>query len=77
MTMKKKKMKKLKEDIFNKNLNIIDVFRKNNIKIIEKLTDLKTTKNMAYFNFRSNIINKYVQNNLIDKTNIAQYFYEK
>ena len=70
----KQKMELLKEDIFHKNLSIIYVFRKHAIKMIGKLTDLKTTKNISYFNFRSNMINKYVQKNLIDKTNIANYF---
>ena len=37
-------MELLKKDIFNKNLGIIDVFKKHNIKIIDKITDLKTTK---------------------------------
>ena len=39
-----KKMELLKEDIFNKNLSIIDVFKKHNTKIIDNLIDLKTTK---------------------------------
>ena len=70
----KQKMELLKEDIFNKNLSLIDVFKIHNIKIIDKLTDLKTTKNISYFNFRSNMINKHVQKFLVDKTNIANYF---
>ena len=37
-------MELLKEDIFNKNLCLNDVFKKHNIKITDKLTDLKTTK---------------------------------
>ena len=37
-------MELLKEDTFIKNLCIIDVFKKHNIKIIDKITDLKTTK---------------------------------
>ena len=47
-------------------MSLIDVFKKHNIKIIDKLTDLKTTKNILYFNFRSNMINKHVQKFLVD-----------
>jgi len=48
--------------------------KKHSIKIIDKLTDLKTTNIISYFNFRSNMINTYVQKILVDKTNIVNYF---
>lgn len=46
------RMKKLKEDIFNYSLSIEEICKRNNIKTIKDYGEVKTLKNICYFNFR-------------------------
>ena len=68
----KQKIYQLKEDIFNPNLKLIDIFKKYNFNLIyedndnvNKYNNVKTIKNICYFNKRSSEVDKYVHNNLI------------
>ena len=73
----RKKLSKLKSDIFNINKDIIETFTKYNFKIISDLKQLKTSKNISYFKSRSYKINKYVQENLVSiPKNYIEYEYE-
>ena len=58
------KLSLIKQDIFNNKLDIADVMKKY-FKTITKFSELKTTKNLSFFNFRNERINKYVQDHLI------------
>ena len=58
------KLKQLKEDIFNKDIPIIDTFKKNGFNFIYKLEDLKTKRNITYFNKRAEKINKYIHSGI-------------
>ena len=51
------------------NENIINILKEYGFNIIYKLKDVKTTKNISYFNFKAKKINEYVHNNLIDIPN--------
>jgi len=64
----------LKEDIFNYSLDIIDVFKKYNFNIISTLSDVNTLKNISYFNFRSEIINKHIESKLIQPIDDTQLY---
>jgi len=55
----------LKKDIFNTNLDIIDVFRKYNFNLIYDMKNINTTKNICYFNGRSDSINYHVHKNIV------------
>lgn len=63
----KKRMIGLFHDIFNTKKDIIDTFKKYNIKMIHHMNDLKTTKNICYFNFRVHQVNRYVKDHIIHK----------
>ena len=62
------KMMQLKKDIFNNKLNVIETLKKNGFRIINKMSELKTTKNICYFNFRANNI----INNILSKIEIPK-----
>ena len=67
-TAKQRKiLNKLKEDIFDKKKNPIDIFRQHKFKIINHMSQLKTTQNICYFNFRAEEINRHVHDNLVVK----------
>ena len=53
-------LKQLKIDIFNTKLDIMTTLKKHKFKIIEDMKDVKTTRNICYFNYRQNIINKHI-----------------
>ena len=63
----KQRLYNLTNDIFdeNKNQNMIELLRSYNIKIINRMDQLKTIKNISYFNHIANKVNKHVQNNII------------
>ena len=63
----KKTLMSLKREIFDLSKNPIEVLKNHGIKIINKLKDVKTTKNICLFNFRCNQINNYVSKNIIKK----------
>ena len=61
----RKTLENLKEDIFNSEINVMDIFNKHDFKIIENMSELCTHNNISYFKSRSYKINKHVQDNLI------------
>ena len=63
----RKTLENLKKDIFNPKKDVINIFKKYGFNIIDKMDDLKTSKNICYFNYRVDRVNKYVQKNLINK----------
>ena len=63
----KNKMVNIKNDIFNSSLNIIEIASKYNIKTIDDFFNFNTTKNLSYFKKRSDDINQFVHENLIDQ----------
>jgi hypothetical protein len=63
-----RKMMQLKQDIFNNKLNVIETLKKNGFKIINNIKDVKTHKNICYFNYRANNI----INNILGKIAIPQ-----
>ena len=65
----REKIKNIKDDIFNTKLNIMDVWRKYNLKIINNIDEITTTTNVSYFRSRSYNINEFVQNKLIHVAN--------
>jgi hypothetical protein len=54
----------LKNDIFNTNIDVMDTFKKYGFKIVDKMDDVTTMKNITYYNFRSKNINRHVYNKL-------------
>ena len=54
------KLKQIKEDIFNLNIDIGTTMRKY-FRVIKSPSELKTTKNISFFNFRAERINKVLQ----------------
>lgn len=63
----RKKLENLFDDIFNNNLNIIELCNKYNFNKIYRLKDVKTLFNITNFNFRAKQVNKHIHNNIIKK----------
>ena len=61
------KLNKLKNDIFDLDKNIMDVFTEYGFKIISKNDELKNKKNICFFNYQVDEVNKFVHNELIKK----------
>lgn len=61
------KLKQLKEEIFKNPKNIINILKKHNFNFCTSMKDVKTTENICYFNYRTNIVNNHVHTNLIKK----------
>ena len=59
------KMENLKIDIFDVKLNVISTLKKYGFKIINKMDDLTTEKNICYFNMRTNKIINHVLKNVV------------
>ena len=55
------KLKDLKEDILNANIDVMKIFEKHGFKIIEGMQDVQSNKNISYFRSRSYKINQLVQ----------------
>jgi hypothetical protein len=69
----KLRWKELKNDIFNMSLNIVDIIKKHKLNTIHSMSELKTVKNVSYFNeMRAEKVNKYVHFNILKNT--ADYF---
>jgi hypothetical protein len=62
----KKIMEGFKKDIFDTTQDVMDVFKKYGFTIIDHLSDVKTTRNVCYFNSECDRVNKYVHENLIE-----------
>ena len=58
------KLYQIKKDIFNMDIDVATTMKKY-FKTIYKKSEVTSTKNLSYFNFRGEKINKYVQNNII------------
>jgi len=63
----KTRIKNLYDDLFNNNMNPIEAIKKANINTIDNINQLKTKKNICYFNFRRSILNDRVYNKFIYK----------
>jgi hypothetical protein len=69
----KQRIKKLKDDIFNTKLDIVDTLKKHNIKLIYSMKDVKTLKNISFFrDMRCEIVNKWVHYDLLK--NSKEYY---
>ena len=62
------KLIKLKEDIFNTALTVADICKKHNLNTITSMSQVKTTINIALFNFRCNMVNNHVHKNILKHT---------
>ena len=51
-------------DIFSMDIDVATTMKKY-FRTIYRISEITTTTNLSYFNFRGERINKYVQNNLI------------
>jgi hypothetical protein len=60
------KLVELKKDILDVDKDVMETFRKYGIRIIKKMSDLKTKHNICYFNDRCQKVNQHVHTNLID-----------
>jgi len=62
------KLAALKKEIFDQTtpFNVKALCEKYEIKTITDMDDVKTTNNIAYFNYKCDIVNSYVHENLID-----------
>lgn len=63
----KMRIQNLYDDLFNHHMNPIEAIKKANINTIDNINQLKTTKNICYFNFRRSILNDRVYKNFIQK----------
>lgn len=68
----KKIWKLLKHDIFKTKLTIDEICKKYNIKTINKIEDITTTRNICYFNFRCLEVNDHIHKNILKNTD--KYF---
>ena len=61
------KLHQLKADVLDKKKNIIDTLKRFGFKIITEMKNVKSTKNICYFNYRTNQVNKHVHKHLVTK----------
>ena len=61
------KLHQLKADVFDKKKNTIDTLKRFGFKIITEMKNVKSTKNICYFNYRTNQVNKHVHKHLVTK----------
>ena len=61
------KLVKFKRDILDPTTNLMDVLKQFGLKVISNMEDVKTTQNICFFNFRCNIVNKFVHSRLVTK----------
>jgi hypothetical protein len=57
----RKKLKGLKKDIFNLEMNIVDIYKKYGFNLIYDMKDVDSRKNIVYFKFRGDIVNHHVR----------------
>ena len=58
----------LKNDILNTNMSVKDICVKHGINMITEMKDVKTTTNIALFNFRCTLINNHIHKNVLKQT---------
>ena len=68
----KEKIKLMKDDIFG-GMPIVDICKKYNINMINKMEDVRTTKNICLFKFRCDMVNNHVNKKIMKNKN---YFIE-
>lgn len=61
------KLINLKEEILDTTKDVIETLKKYKFRFISELDDLKTTNNICFFNYRCDVVNAYVHNNLVVK----------
>jgi hypothetical protein len=57
----------LKEDILHSKLSIQQICNKHKLNVVRKMQDVKTTKNICYFNFRCQNVNTHIYRNVLNK----------
>ncbi|HRP37434.1 MAG TPA: hypothetical protein PLS50_06530, partial [Candidatus Dojkabacteria bacterium] len=62
-------LRQLKKDIFDKSKDVIQTLQAHGFKMITRLDQLRSTKNISYFRYRTNLVNSYVHKNLIKTEN--------
>lgn len=60
--------KLMKQDIFKSKMTLNEFCKKYKLNTISKIEDVKTTKNICYFNFRCLTVNEFVNNTILKKT---------
>ena len=65
----REKLESLKNDVFDLNVDVMEIFKRYNFKIIDNMSELKTLDNISYFRSRAYKINKHVQDHLVDVPN--------
>jgi len=65
-------LKQIKKDVFNMNIDISTTMKKY-FNTIRSYKDLKTTKNISFFNFRAEKVNKVLQKKMKNITNYITY----
>ena len=61
----RKKLDQLKKDVFDLSKDVLTTLKSAGFKSISKMSDVKTTQNICYFNFRTKQVNGHVHRNLI------------
>ena len=61
----RKIMEQMKVDIMDVHNNIVEVYKKYGLKMVHNWNEVKTLNNICYFNYRCNIVNKYIQRNVV------------
>lgn len=59
--------KDLKVDIFNNTMSIQDICKKHRLNTVHSMSEVKTEKNVCYFNFRCDVVNHHVHKNILKK----------
>ena len=60
---------KLKKDIFNTKLTVEEICKTHNLNVITKMDDVKTQKNICYFNFRCDVVNHHIHKKVLKHEN--------
>lgn len=59
------KLIKLRQDIFNLDIPIVNIIKKYGFKCINDINDLTTINNVAFFNFRCEQVNSFIHKNIV------------
>ena len=62
----------LKKDVFDTKMTIAEICKKHKLNTVKTMAEVKTAKNICYFNFRCNIVNNHVHSNIL-KQNVQFY----
>lgn len=63
----RKRITDIKKEIFDPTKDVMTILKKYNFETINQLSQLESTNNICYFNFRRKMINTYVHENLVDQ----------